>query len=99
MSASEEVPFMRLDIPGNWLVWGISSVVPLTVIVLVAYLAYYSYQFYLSLIIQGKPDEWVVVINNDKMVQAGIGLRVTRGLTDQVAVFPSKINKFRFFVD
>ena len=47
------------------------------------------YKFYQSLIVQGKPNEWVVVINNGEMKQAGIGLNLIRSLNDQVAIFPS----------
>lgn len=44
----------------------------------------------------GKPNEWVVVINNGEMKQAGIGLTLTKGPYDQVAIFPSKVNKVSF---
>jgi uncharacterized membrane protein YqiK len=47
----------------------------------------------MSLQVTGKANEWVVVINNGVMKQAGIGLSVMRGPNDQVAIFPSKVNK------
>lgn len=50
----------------------------------------------MTLMIQGKPNEWVVIINNGKQVQAGIGLTLTKGPYDQVAIFPSKVNKVNF---
>jgi hypothetical protein len=50
----------------------------------------------MALQVVGKPNEWVVVINNGKQVQAGIGLSLFRGFSDQVAIFPSKVNKVTF---
>lgn len=44
----------------------------------------------------GKPNEWVVVISNGKMKQAGIGLSLVKGPYDEVAIFPSKVNKINF---
>ena len=89
---------MTINIPGKWLVWTIDSIVPLAVLALLAYLGLRVSQFYNSLIVQGKPDEWVVVMNNGVKKQAGVGLRVQLGLTDQVAIFPSKSNLYYFEV-
>jgi hypothetical protein len=47
----------------------------------------------MSLQVTGKANEWVVVINNGEQKQAGIGLSVMKGPNDQIAIFPSKVNK------
>jgi len=46
-----------------------------------------------SLWIEGKPNEWVVIMRNGDFVQAGIGLSTFIGPFDQVAIFPSKLVK------
>ena len=48
-----------------------------------------------SLWIEGKPNEWVVIMRNGDFVQAGIGLSTFVGPFDQVAIFPSKHFKSR----
>lgn len=69
----------------------IDSVVPLVALLLLGRITYYVYQYVLSLNVVGKPNEWVVIINNGQMKQAGIGLNVMRGPFDQVAIFPSRV--------
>lgn len=49
-----------------------------------------------GLYVEGKPDEWVLILNNGAMKQAEVGLRLYKGPFDQVARFPSKINKVTF---
>jgi hypothetical protein len=44
----------------------------------------------------GKPNEWVIVINNGQMKQAGVGLNLVRSPWDTVARFPTKSNKVDF---
>ena len=46
-----------------------------------------------SLWVEGKPNEWVVIMRNGDFVQAGIGLSTFIGPFDQVAIFPSKLVK------
>jgi hypothetical protein len=69
----------------------IDSVVPLVVLLLVGHITYSVYKYVLSLNVVGKPNEWVVIINNGQMKQAGIGLNVMKGPFDQVAIFPSRV--------
>jgi hypothetical protein len=71
----------------------IDSVVPLVVMLLLGQICYNLYKFVLSLQVTGKANEWVVVINNGVMKQAGIGLSVMREPNDLVAIFPTKVNK------
>ena len=42
-----------------------------------------------SLYIEGKPNEWVLIMHNGKLKQAGIGLSAFVGPFDNVAIFPS----------
>ena len=54
-------------------------------------------QAYLSTLwVAGKADEWVIVMNNGKMQQAGIGLKCFKGPFDQVATFPARTHKVTF---
>jgi hypothetical protein len=47
--------------------------------------------------VSGKANEWVVVIGSDGvMKKAGIGLNCFRLPFDQVATFPSRVNKIEF---
>jgi hypothetical protein len=41
--------------------------------------------------IESLPNEWLIVIRNGKMIQAGVGLKTFIGLNDNVVRFPSKI--------
>lgn len=49
-----------------------------------------------TLWVDGKSNEWVLIMNNGKMVKAGIGLRTWKGPFDQVATFPAKVYKVDF---
>ena len=51
------------------------------------------FKYYQSLYVEAKPNEWLVVMNNGKMIQAGIGIAMNRGPFDTVAVFPSRLVK------
>jgi flotillin len=51
------------------------------------------FRYYQSLYVEAKPNEWLVVMNNGKMVSAGIGVGMVRGPFDTVAVFPSRMVK------
>jgi len=78
------------------LIRAIDSTVPLCVMLLLGWITYQAYLYYLSLNVVGKPNEWVVVIKDGKQVRAGVGLNLTKGPFDQVAIFPSKVNKVNF---
>jgi hypothetical protein len=54
------------------------------------------FPFLLSLRVEGKPNEWVLVLNNGNLKKAGIGLTTWRSPYDSVARFPSQINKVNF---
>ena len=49
-----------------------------------------------TLWVEGKPNEWVLIMNNGKMKAAGVGLRCFKGPFDQVATFPAKVFKVNF---
>jgi hypothetical protein len=49
-----------------------------------------------SLWVEGKADEFVLILNNGQLKQAGIGLRCFKGHFDQVAKFPAKMNQVSF---
>ena len=85
---------------GGLLLWLVNFAINYAVLAAVGYLLYKlalrAFAYYQSLLIEGKPDEWVVVIRNGVQVQAGIGLSLMRHPNDEVAIFPSKVNKCQF---
>ena len=54
------------------------------------------YKYLSTLWVDGKPNEWVLIINNGKMKQAAVGLRCFKHPFDQVATFPAKIYQVPF---
>ena len=54
------------------------------------------YKFLMSLWVDGKPNEWVMIMRNGQMVKAAVGLRCFKGPFDQVATFPAKVYKVNF---
>lgn len=50
----------------------------------------------MSLRVSGKANEWVLILNNGKMKKCGVGLTCFKGPYDQVARFPSQVNKIEF---
>ncbi len=51
----------------------IDTIVPLASLLLAGYITYQIYKYVMSLQVVGKPNEWVVVINNGKLKKFGIG--------------------------
>jgi flotillin len=74
----------------------IDSFVPLAVLVLLGHVSYELFKYIMSLQVSGKANQWVVIVNNGKMKQAGIGLSCMVSPGDEVAIFPSKVNKIVF---
>lgn len=50
----------------------------------------------MTLFVSGKPNEWVLILNNGKLRSKGIGLSCFRGPLDQVATFPAKVHQVDF---
>lgn len=50
----------------------------------------------MKLYVNGKPNEWVLILNNGTLKQKGIGLSCFRGPFDQVATFPAKVHQVNF---
>lgn len=53
----------------------------------------FLFKYYQSLYVEAKPNEWLVVMNNGKMVSAGIGIGMIKSPFDTCAVFPSRLVK------
>ncbi|KAG1659276.1 hypothetical protein FOA52_008205 [Chlamydomonas sp. UWO 241] len=66
------------------------AIVGLVCGILLACLSIWSW---ISRWVTGKANEWILVVSNGRMVKAGVGLTVFRGLYDQVVAFPSVIQK------
>ena len=47
-------------------------------------------------LVVAKPNEWLLVIKNGKMKNAGIGIQAMKGWKTQVVTFPSMIHKVQF---
>ena len=79
------------------LIWDIA--VPIVVLYAFKAMCIQIYNFAKDLWVEGKPNEWVLVMNNGMMKRAGVGLRCFRGPFDQVATFPAKIYKVNFHTE
>ena len=56
-----------------------------------------DFQTHLSSIwVDGKPNEWVLLMNNGEMKKAAVGYRGFKLPFDQVATFPSKLHQAHF---
>lgn len=51
---------------------------------------------YLVSFVSSKPNEWLLVIRNGRVVCSGVGASYYVQLGDQVVKFPSRINRFKF---
>lgn len=71
----------------------LGSIVPLVALFYAYKGGIVAFKYYQSLYVEAKPNEWLVVMNNGKMIQAGIGIAMNRGPFDTVAVFPSRLVK------
>lgn len=60
----------------------IDSVFPLTAMLILGYITYNAYKYVMSLSVTGKPNEWVVLINNGEQKVAGIGLSCFKSPND-----------------
>lgn len=61
-------------------------------VALIAVTVIYMYAFR----VQSKPDEWMLVIRNGKVVKSGVGITWTKRWDDQIVKFPSKIHSLKF---
>ena len=61
--------------------------------VLLVQLGMYVMAYVNSLYVEGKPNEWVVIMHNGELKQAGIGLSAFVSPFDNVAIFPSQLSK------
>lgn len=74
-------------------------IVPAVVALIVLVAVLRTIKYVNSLYVAGKANEWVLIINNGEMKRAGIGLSCFKGPFDQVARFPSKVNKVNFHTE
>ena len=78
----------------------VSQVVPFVFpVVTILTIIHYSiniFKYVKSLYVEGQANEWVLILNDGNLKQAGIGLSCFKGPFDQVARFPSKVHKVNF---
>lgn len=70
--------------------------IPVVVLVAARKLAYMAAGYLSTLWVSGKPNEWVLIMRNGAMVNAGVGLCTFKSPFDQVATFPAKVYKVNF---
>lgn len=46
--------------------------------------------------VEAAPNEWLLVINDGKLKQSGVGLKVLAGPADTIVKFPSRVEKVYF---
>lgn len=71
-------------------------VLPISIILAIKVVFSQIFNYFSTLWVEGQPNEWVLIMNNGKMVKAGVGLRCFKGPFDQVARFPAKVYKVHF---
>lgn len=50
----------------------------------------------MKLRVSGRPNEWVLILNNGNLKKAGVGLSCFRSPFDQVATFPAAVHRVTF---
>lgn len=55
-----------------------------------------AFDYLKTLYVSGSANEWVLIMKNGEMSRAGVGLTCFKGPFDQVAKFPSRVNKVEF---
>jgi len=73
-----------------------NALIPATVLIVAAVVIFKLVDYIRSLHVSGEANQWVLILSNGKMKKAGVGLSTFRGPFDQVARFPSKVNKVVF---
>lgn len=73
-----------------------SVAIPIAIIWVLRIACMHAFTFAKSLWVEGKSNEWILIMNSGKMVKAGVGLRCFKGPFDQVATFPAKVYKVNF---
>lgn len=73
-----------------------SVAIPIAVVMILKMVCIRICEFASTLWVNGKPNEWILIMNSGKMVKAGVGLRCFKGPFDQVATFPAKVYKVNF---
>ena len=86
MTDWEALGFEGISFISSWFAYVVALVVIYRV-------AIFTYSYVNSLWVEGKPNEWVVIMRNGEFVQAGIGLSTVTTPFDTHAIFPSKLHK------
>ena len=71
-------------------------VVPIVAVFAIVFALKFIGAYMSTLWVAGGADQWVLVMRNGKMQQAGIGLKCFKGPFDQVATFPARTHKVTF---
>jgi hypothetical protein len=72
------------------------ALLPVLVLFVVYHTIKFAYTNLMKLYVSGKPNEWVLLLNNGKLKSKGIGLSCFRGPFDQVATFPARVYQVNF---
>jgi len=85
-----------LEIIDTVITLGLKSMVPLLALWFAYKGALVIYTYVMTLFVEAKPNEWLVIMRNGKMVSAGIGAATMISPWDSVAIFPSRLVKVEF---
>lgn len=75
----------------NNIVWNLA--IPAAVLYGLVKFCTVAFAYIMTLRVEGKANEWVLILNNGQLKQKGLGLHTWKGPFDSVAKFPSKVNK------
>jgi len=73
-----------------------NALIPGAVLITVTLALFRLFAYIRTLHVSGQANQWVLILRNGKMQRAGVGLSTFRGPFDQVATFPSQVNKVVF---
>ena len=85
-----------LEVIDTLITLGLQLIVPLAALWFAYKGAMVLYAFMMTLFVEAKPNEWLVIMRNGKMVSAGIGAATMISPWDSVAIFPSRLVKVEF---
>ena len=93
MPSLPSIPPEVIDTVVSGLSTMMSYAVPLFVLYNLYQLGKYIYKYVMTLRVEGKPNEWIVIMRGGDQVRAGIGLSCFRSPYESIAQFPSSLVK------
>lgn len=73
-----------------------NALIPVGILVAATMVIFKIFSYIRTLHVSGNANEWLLIMRNGRMQRAGVGLSTFRGPFDQIAKFPSQVNKVVF---